>query len=270
MRLDLGTLAGLVGGFTIVIGAIFLEGTPSAYINAPAILIVFGGSCFVVMIRFNFSQFVEAFRIAVKAFTTTVDTPDSLLSIVLELAQKARKSGLLSLEEVEIKNEFLRKGILHILAGMEAETVRVAMTKELMTSMEIHDIGQRVFKAIGDVAPAMGMIGTLVGLVHMMGSMNDPKAVGPAMAIALLTTLYGAVLANMVALPIAEKLALRGKEERRIRSLLIDAVIGIQAGQNPRILEELLKTYLPPEEQRLRTEATRKAEAARAEARRKR
>ena len=122
------------------------------------------------------------------------------------------------------------------------------LKKELNQTLERHDTGQKIWRAFGDVGPAMGMIGTLVGLVAMLANMSDPKSIGPAMAIALLTTFYGAVLANMVAMPIADKLVLRKAEEARIKSMMIDGLLGIQAGQNPRIIEEMLTTYLSPKQ----------------------
>ncbi len=129
--------------------------------------------------------------------------------------------------------------------GHDVEMVRTLLSKELRQTIERHEWGAKIFKALGDVGPAMGMIGTLVGLVAMLGNMDDPKKIGPAMGVALLTTLYGAVLANMIALPIADKLALRRVEEGRVKSMIIDALLAIQAGQNPRVVRSMLMTYLP-------------------------
>lgn len=130
--------------------------------------------------------------------------------------------------------------------GTNQEVVKAVMAKDMQQTMDRHNWGERVWRAVGDVAPAMGMIGTLVGLVGMLVNMNDPKAIGPQMAVALLTTLYGAVLANMVALPIADKLHLRKSNEKLIHSMCIDGVLAIQAGQNPRVIESMLKAYLDP------------------------
>jgi chemotaxis protein MotA len=157
----------------------------------------------------------------------------------------ARKSGLLALEGKEIKNEFLGKGIRLCVDGHDPEFVSRMLTKDINQTIERHETGVGIFKAIGGSAPAMGMIGTLVGLVQMLSSMDDPKAIGPAMAIALLTTLYGAVIANAFALPIADKLAFRSSEERINKSLILETIKGIQDGLNPKVLRELLKTYLP-------------------------
>ena len=141
--------------------------------------------------------------------------------------------------------ERLKKGIQMMVDGHEPDVVRQTLSTEMNLTLERHDIGQKIFKAIGDSAPAMGMIGTLIGLVQMLSAMDDPKTIGPSMAVALLTTLYGAMIANMFALPIADKLALRSGEERLVKSMIIDSLAGIQEGRNPRVIEELLKTYLP-------------------------
>ena len=139
----------------------------------------------------------------------------------------------------------MKSGLALLVDGHPADVVRSMLTKDLQMTLKRHSDGQDIFKAIGDVGPAMGMIGTLIGLVQMLSNMDDPKQIGPAMAVALLTTLYGAILANMVALPIADKLAVRSREENNSKSLIIDALLGIQAGQNPRVIENMLQTYLP-------------------------
>ena len=243
--MDLATLIGMLGAFAIVIAAMVVGGDVTIFINIPSLLIVVGGSIFAVLIKFSVKQFLGTMKIAGQAFFVKVDDPLELVNTCTEMAVAARKGGLLSLESIEVDNNFLKKGVQYIVDGLDADVVRNTMMKDMMQTIERHNIGNKIFKAIGDVAPAMGMIGTLIGLVQMLSAMDDPKSVGPAMAVALLTTLYGAMIANMVAIPIADKLELRSKEERRYKSLMIDALVGIQTGQNPRMLEELLKTYLP-------------------------
>ncbi|MGR8920841.1 MAG: MotA/TolQ/ExbB proton channel family protein, partial [Gammaproteobacteria bacterium] len=129
--------------------------------------------------------------------------------------------------------------------GHEPDVVRQTLLTDLNAAVERHDLGKSIFKSIGDAAPAMGMIGTLIGLVQMLSNMSDPAAIGPSMAVALLTTLYGAIIANVFAIPIADKLGLRANEERMVKSMIIDSLQGIQEGRNPRVIEEILKTYLP-------------------------
>lgn len=243
--MDLATIIGLVGAIGIVLLAMLLGGGVLVFVNVPSLLIVVVGSFMVVMMKFGLGQFLGAFKVAIKAFIFKLESPQELIAKAIELASAARKSGLLALESMEITNEFLNKGVQFLVDGIEPSVVRATLQKEMNQTVERHDIGQQIFKALADVGPAMGMIGTLIGLVQMLSAMDDPKSIGPAMAVALLTTLYGAMLATIFAGPIADKLALRSKEEKLSKSLLIDAVMGIQAGQNPRIIEEMLKTYLP-------------------------
>ena len=243
--LDIATLFGLFGAFGIVLSAMYLGGSMEMFVNAPSLLIVIVGSLMVAMMKFGIGQFFSAFKIAIHAFFYRVEKPETLIQQSVELASVARKSGLLALESIEISNPFLKKGVQYLVDGLDPEVVKATLMKDMNQTAERHDLGQRIFKAIGEVGPAMGMIGTLVGLVQMLSSMDDPKSIGPAMAVALLTTLYGAMLATMFALPIADKLCLRSEQEQVSRALLIDAIMGIQKGLNPRVIEEMLKTYLP-------------------------
>jgi chemotaxis protein MotA len=151
----------------------------------------------------------------------------------------------MALESQEIENPFLNKGIQLCVDGHPPDLVRKMLSKDISLTIQRHETGQKIFKALGTVAPAMGMIGTLIGLVQMLANMDDPKAIGPAMAVALLTTLYGAVIANAFALPLADKLELRSQEEKTNRTLILETISGIQEGMNPRVLEELLKAFLP-------------------------
>jgi len=242
---DLATLVGLLSAFGIVLMAVVLGGSAITFVNVPSMLVVVGGTIGAVMMKFTLAQFLGAFKVAMKAFVHKLDKPEDLIEFTVDMANEARKGGLLALEGKETDNEFLSKGIQLMLDGHEPEVVRQTLMTEMRFTLERHELGKKIFKAIGETAPAMGMIGTLIGLVQMLSNMNDPKSIGPSMAVALLTTLYGAVIANIFALPIAEKLALRSREERMIKSMIIDSLSGIQEGRNPRVIEELLKTYLP-------------------------
>jgi chemotaxis protein MotA len=243
--MDIATLLGLLGAFGIVIMAMVLGGGVLVFVNVPSMLVVIGGTTMVVMMKFTLGQYIGAVKIAIKAFLFKSTSIDDLIEKSVALADAARKGGLLSLESFQTDNELLKKGIQLLVDGHDSEVVKKMLTKEMLLTVERHMNGQKIFSAIGDVAPAMGMIGTLVGLVQMLSAMDDPKSIGPAMAVALLTTLYGAMIATMVALPIADKLSLRSDEERRTRSLVIDALGAVQAGQNPRVIADLLKSYLP-------------------------
>ncbi|MDT8371480.1 MAG: flagellar motor protein PomA [Gammaproteobacteria bacterium] len=244
--MDLATLLGFLVSWGLIIATIALGSGALVFVNVPSLMIVLGGTIAVVMMRFTLTQFIGSIKTAVKAFLYKSENPNELITTVVELAGIARKEGLLALENQDITNPVLAKGITMLVDGHEPAVVKKALTTEMNETVNRHKIGQAIFKQIGDAGPAMGMIGTLIGLVQMLSNMSDPKSIGPAMAIALLTTLYGAMLANMFALPISDKLALRSAEEATNKNIIIESVLGIQEGQNPKVLEELLKNFLPP------------------------
>jgi len=243
--MDLATLVGIVGAFSVVIASMVMGGSAGMFVNVPSLMIVLVGTLFVVLMKFSLAQFLGAVKVAVKAFSFKLVKPENIIEEVVELADAARKGGLLSLEGKEVSSNFLSKGIQLLVDGHDADVVRELLKKDLHQSLQRHEWGAKIFKAMGEVGPAMGMIGTLVGLVAMLANMDDPKSIGPAMAVALLTTLYGAMFANMFALPIADKLGLRREEEGRVKSMIIDALLAIQGGQNPRVIDAMLKAYLP-------------------------
>jgi chemotaxis protein MotA len=243
--LDLATLVGLVGTLVVVATAIVLGGSVGSFVDSASLVLVIGGTLLVTLMKFSFPQFLNAATVAFKAFTYRVPEPEALIDTSILLAHQARTSGLLALEDADVPDEFFRKALNLVIDGHDPEVVRSILTKDLDLTLKRHREGQAIFKAIGDAAPAMGMIGTLIGLVQMLGTMSDPKQIAPAMALALLTTLYGAMLANVIAIPIADKLAMRSTDERLAKSLMIDAVMSIQDGQHPRVMQDLLKNYLP-------------------------
>ncbi|AZG35514.1 MULTISPECIES: flagellar motor protein PomA [Shewanella] len=242
--MDLATLIGIIGAFAFIIGAMITSGGLGLFINVPSILIVVAGSLFVVMMKFNLQQFLGSIKIGMKAFMFKLDKPEDLIEQSVTMADAARKGGFLALEEAVITNSFMQKAIDMLVDGHDGDVVRNALERDIALTEDRHKTGISIFKAMGDVAPAMGMIGTLVGLVAMLSNMDDPKSIGPAMAVALLTTLYGAIIANMIAIPMADKLSLRMNEELLNRNLIMDAVLAIQDGQNPRVIEGFLKNYL--------------------------
>lgn len=242
--MDLATLVGIAGAFGIVIMAMILGGDITMFVNIPSLLIVIVGSMFAVLMKYELGQFLGAAKILVKAFAFKMSKPEAIIEEVVELAGLARKGGLLSLEGKEVSDDFLAKGIQLLVDGHDPDVVSTLLNKEKKLATARHDTGVTIFKALGDVGPAMGMIGTLIGLVAMLANMDDPKSIGPAMAVALLTTLYGAMMATMFALPVSDKLALRMDEEDRLKSMIIDALLAIQSGQNPRVIETMLQSYI--------------------------
>lgn len=243
--MDVATLIGLIGALVTVVVAIFIGGSFTSFIDAPSAVIVVIGTLLVTLIKFSVGQFFGATKVAFNAFVAKMPDAEALIEKSVELANRARKDGILALEDADVPDDFFRKAVNLVVDGHDPEIVKSILCKDLELTLRRHADGQAIFKAIGDVAPAMGMIGTLIGLVQMLTVMDDPKQIGPAMAIALLTTLYGAVIATLIALPIADKLALRSSEERFAKSLVIDAVVGIQEGRNPRIIQDMLHNYLP-------------------------
>lgn len=243
--MDLATLIGLLGALGLIVASMLMSGDLAMFVNIPSVVIVVGGSCFAVMAKFGLGHFLGAFKVAGKSFMNKIDDPLELIEEVVELADVARKGGLLSLEGKEVGSAFLQKGIQLLVDGHDPSVVKSMLSKDRTLAEERHIRGSSIFAALADMAPAMGMVGTLVGLVAMLANMDDPKSIGPAMAVALLTTLYGAVIANALCGPIAEKLKLRAGEEALVKTLIIDALLAIQSGQNPRVIDTMLRTYLP-------------------------
>ena len=244
--MDLGTVVGLVLGIVLLLGSILVGGSLGIFINIPSALIVVGGTIAASFISFSLPDVIGSFKIAMKAFFNKVEPPEAIIKELTTLAGIARKEGLLKLEKQPISNPFLKKAIMYCVDGHEADFIEEVLSKEIALTAERHELGQNLFKTMADMAPAFGMIGTLIGLVQMLSTMDDPKSIGPSMAVALLTTLYGAVLANLIFIPIANKLALRSQEEQLNYRLIIEGVLGLQKGLNPRVLEEVLKAFLPP------------------------
>ncbi|PLX49624.1 MAG: flagellar motor protein PomA [Desulfobulbaceae bacterium] len=246
--MDLATVIGLALGTTLILVAILLGGSFFLFVSVPSLMIVMGGTFATVMIRFGLGDVINATKVAMNAFFTKTSDPGKVIKEIVNLANIARKNGLIVLEQQPIEDEFLKKAIMYCVDGHEADFIEEVLKKEVSLTVERHDVGRKTFGSMGEASPAFGMIGTLVGLVQMLANMEDPAAIGPAMAVALLTTLYGAVLANLVFLPIADKLALRSQEEERNRRLIIEGVLGILKGLNPRVMEEFLETFLPPKD----------------------
>ena len=242
--MDLATILGIVGAIGLLIMAMVLSGDVGMFADTQSVIIVFGGSVFVVLANFNLGQFFGIGKVIAKAFLFKIEKPEELIDKAVDMADAARKGGFLALEEAEITNPFMQKGVDMLVDGHDADVVRGTLQKDIALTAERHERGVGMMMSLADVAPAMGMIGTLIGLVAMLSNMDDPKSIGPAMAVALLTTLYGAFLANVIAIPIANKLKLRLAEEQMNQELVLDAVLGIQDGQNPRVIEGLLRNYL--------------------------
>ncbi|MCP4271155.1 MAG: flagellar motor protein PomA [Gammaproteobacteria bacterium] len=244
--MDLATIIGLVGAFAMVVMAMVLSsgGDVIMFFDVPSVLIVAVGSHFIILMKYSMGQFMGAAQGGMKILNFKSQPAEELIEKIVELADAARKGGLLSLESADIPNPFMNKGINLLVDGHDGDVVKQILVSEVKMASGRHQITAAVFKSLGDVAPAMGMIGTLVGLVAMLANMDDPKTIGPSMAVALLTTLYGAIIANMIAIPISDKCLLRDEEEKLTNNLIVDGLLSIQSGQNPRVIEQALMGYI--------------------------
>lgn len=244
--MDLATLIGIVIGLIIIVVSIMIGGDIGSFVNIPSILVVFGGTTAATLVKFPISDCIAALKIGGKiAFKNSPDDPRSVYDMAIELAGIVRQKGLLGLESVTIENELMGRGIRMCVDGMAAEVIKESITKEVDMAIKAEMAGESFWRGIGDMAPAFGMIGTLIGLVQMLANLSDPAAIGPAMAVAMLTTFYGAVLANLVAIPLADKLEIKIENTKNTRALIIESVMQIHASQNPMVLKELLGVYLP-------------------------
>lgn len=244
--MDFATLLGLFAGVIVIAGAVASSSDMGSFVNLPGVLIVVGGTTAAVLVKFPLKNCIDAFAGGLKvAFIEGQERPEELIKQATFLSAIARKKGKLALESAVIKSRFFKKGAQLIADGHSPEFIRKLLTMEMDNSIERHQLSERVFRAIGDSAPAFGMIGTLVGLVQMLTKMDDPAMLGSGMAVALLTTLYGSVIANLFAIPLADKLLMRAQEEYLSKALIIESIICIDEGQNPKVMEELLATYLP-------------------------
>lgn len=244
--MDLASIIGIIAGFIVIVIAIFLGGSLSTFVDVPSMLIVLGGGFAATLIRFPLSGIVGALGLGAKIAFSHKSTPSAdVIAKVTELSEIIRKSGPLGLENVEVEDPTLKKGVQYVADGYDPDVIKDAMERERDLNLERLEEGARVFKALGDAAPAFGMIGTLVGLVQMLATMDDPSTIGPAMAIALLTTMYGAVVSNLICLPLADKMEARFKETELTETLVIDGVLQLRANKSPALIKEMLVAYLP-------------------------
>ncbi|MCR4588993.1 MAG: motility protein A [Lachnospiraceae bacterium] len=250
--MDIASLVGLVVCIALVLFAI-MAADPSAIVNFidfQSVLITLGGAFMSVMAGCTMQDFIGG----LKSFTLVLKTPQlnttGTIQKVIEFSNIARKEGLLALEEAAstLEDPFMKKGVLLIVDGTDPELVRAIMETELVSTEDRHKKNITFWENLGAMGPAWGMIGTLVGLVNMLQNMSDAAAIGPAMAVALITTLYGSLLANWICTPVATKLKVNNTNEMTLKQIMIEGLLSIQAGENPRVIEEKLKSFLSPKE----------------------
>ena len=246
--MDLSTLIGIGAAFGLMLMAILQGGPLTIFINVPSILIVVGGTIGNTLVHYPFSDVFDALNVAKKTYFSQEMSINNLIVQLMEFANKASKEGILALQGAmeTVDDDFLKKAIQMAVDGQEPETLRSMLNTEIEYIQMRHGKGADIFLAVAAYAPAMGMVGTLIGLVQMLQTMDDPASIGPAMAVALLTTFYGAVIANVVCAPMAGKLKNRSASEVLIKTLIIEGMQSILSGENPRIMEQKLHAFIAP------------------------
>ncbi len=246
--MDIGALFGFLGTWILVVWAVLAGGNALIFYDLPSVILVLGGTFTIYFMTFPISYVKKIFAVVKKAFFHKAPGIQKLIDDMVSYAEIARRDGILSLENVtkDIEDPFIVRGIQMAVDGTDPELIEQIMTNELENLGERHDAGKAMLDCLGKYAPAMGMIGTLVGLVIMLQNMSDPSKIGPGMAVAILTTLYGALIANAICGPLSDRLARRNAEEILVKTIIIKGVMSIQSGDNPRIVEQKLTTFLPP------------------------
>lgn len=246
--MDISTIVGLVSGVFFIVVSIVLSGNLGVFVDGPSVMIVFGGCLAALLVSYPLNKFIASIKTAKHGFSNKTLEPQVLISQINELALAARKEGLLALEEMaqNMTDPFLKKGILLIVDGTDPELVRNILETELNFIETRHKEHQGFWGSLAELGPAWGMIGTLIGLICMLDNMDDPSAIGPQMAVALVTTFYGSLIANFFATPLANKLKIKSSDELLLKQVMIEGLLSIQAGENPRVIEEKLKAFLAP------------------------
>lgn len=260
--MDLGTIIGVISGFMLILMAILTSGGMiPMYLNLPSFLMVIGASFAAMLVSNPLNRMLGIMRYV----NLTLRAPDlkeeKIISDLVAFSERARREGLLALEDnlEEVEDEFMRKGVQLVVDGTDPDIIKSVLFNDLNQLQERHDVGIKIFDDWGKLAPAFGMIGTLAGLIAMLQALgDDPDAIGSGMALALITTMYGSVMANLVLIPMKNKLEDRNRDEVRVKEIVIEGILSIQSGDNPRILLEKLVSFLPPRQREvIRQESAR-------------
>ena len=246
--MDIATLVGILVSFGLVIVSILMGGEGTWFVSAPSLMIVGGGTMGATLLAYPLVDVLGVFKVAKNVFMHKSQVVSELIPLISEFAKKARQEGILSFESqlADIEDPFLVQGIQMAIDGMESSAIEDVMTTEIIYLEERHRLGSEIFSTMGTFAPAVGMLGTIIGLVQMLMLMEDPSQIGAPMALALLTTFYGTLVAYLVFLPIAGKLKTRSKQEILIKQMVLEGVISIKSGDNHRIVEQKLKAFIAP------------------------
>jgi len=255
--MDKGTLIGIVAGMGVVIASMLMGGGVGAFIDIPSFLIVLGGTFAATLVNFPMADVIGVMKVTQKVLKEEIMPSSKYIDQIVDISKKARTNGLLAIEEDlnNVDDDFLKITLQHVVNGTEAEDLSKIMDAELALMTQRHKIGQKMYTAMGTYSPAFGMIGTLIGLISMLQNLEDPSAVGPGMAMAMITTFYGALFANLFFLPMAGKLKQRSEQEIQFKEMLLTGVLSIQAEESPRVIQNKLVTYLAPAERKSMADA---------------
>lgn len=249
--MDLGTVVGLVLATIAIIGSILYGSPLSIFIDIPSVGIVGGGVIATTLIKWPMEDVKILVKVYMKSFFFSPSDPKAMIDEIQKLSETARRESVFALEKVPVADPFLKKAVMFAADNRPPDVISSILQVEIDAMADRHGRGADILDGIGADGPAMGMIGTLIGLVQMLQNMSDPSSIGPAMAVALLTTLYGSVLANVTAIPVAGKLRIRSKAEATKMNIIVAGVLGIVAGENPRVIREKLESFLPPSERQV-------------------
>lgn len=246
--MDVATIAGVLLGFVVIMGAIILGGGWQSFLHLPSLAITMGGMTCATLIHFSLRQFIGIFSVVKKTVLTKVPHHTELVQQMVNYAAINRRDGALALDQevYKVDNSFIKKGLQMLVDGQDEESIRELMSLEIQYLQERHSQGKKILEFMGASAPAFGMIGTLIGLVQMLRSLDDPSQIGGGMAVALLTTFYGALSANLIFIPLAGKLGLYSKAETLCMEMTLEGICAIARGDNPTVVREKLHAFVSP------------------------
>jgi chemotaxis protein MotA len=250
--MDIATLLGSIIGFVLVIGAIILGGQTSVFVNVPGLMIVVGGTFAAICVTFPLGDVIQSHMGALSMFMKKKGKVEDVVNIMVRIAEISRREGLIALENIQTENPILKKACQLIADNADPQLIRDTLMTEIGTMKRRHNISIEVFQKLAGFSPAFGMIGTLIGLVQMLAKLDDPQSLGPAMAVAILTTFYGTIMANLIFLPFAGKMRARTMQEELHLSIIFEGAKSILENNNPRLVYEKLSSFMPPKERKTR------------------
>ena len=251
--MDIASFIGIFGGIAVVMVGAFIGSSLGGLIDVPSMFITIGGSYMCLFLTYPLSYVIGIFKVMGRVFKVADYKEKEMVQKLVALSEKSRRTGLLALEEEiqDFEDDFLRTGLRNVIDGIDGAAIRVSMENELTQMEERHNKWISLINAWATLAPGFGMLGTVIGLIGMLLNIEDKSSLGPNMAVALVTTFYGSMMANWLLIPMASKLAYQNNLEVRSKEMIIEGILGIQSGDHPRILAQRLLTYLDPKDRKV-------------------